>query len=478
MSRRDEPGSLERSILDALEQGWLVLDEALQLAQPGSAVTCRLLRRELPAGTTLSDALAAWPDPAVVTTAVQMARAALEAARPEEERAAMRDLSLSSPGGGPHSLAWYDVQFRLLAVAGEARRVLIAFHDVTARRHAEIQATQTRAAYDLAVAVMRAEPYSLQLFLDTASASMSLVNSLLRMPARSEAAFRQKLERILAEMHALADEADGLRLHSVVESARVFAALLAGLAMRETLTGDDLLPLAPRLDELFGHIGAISALQEDRASVAAMPSAADRPASAAGRAGGDSEDHLRHLVERLTSEYERDVSLLVLGLANVPAAYRHSIDNMLAHLVRNAVEHGIETREARAATGKQPAGTVIVEFSATPNGYELMVQDDGQGFDVERIGRVAIERGLITRETLATTDPRKLVGLIFRPGFSTAGVADVEGSGRGLGMEFLRELVTRLGGSISVATKRGRYTRFKVSLPQTAADEDDAAAVA
>jgi two-component system chemotaxis sensor kinase CheA len=154
----------------------------------------------------------------------------------------------------------------------------------------------------------------------------------------------------------------------------------------------------------------------------------------------------------------------MLGASNVPARYTKSVDSMLNHLVRNAVEHGIENPELRVSAGKRATGTITVECAdLDTGGIELIVQDDGAGFDVERIARIAVETGLLTSESLTRTDPRALIGLIFRPGFSTAGVAGC--NGRGLGMEFLRELVTRLNGNITVATKSRQYTRFRIVLP-------------
>jgi two-component system chemotaxis sensor kinase CheA len=328
---------------------------------------------------------------------------------------------------------------------------------------------QLQAAHALTLAVLRADPAALRSFLDSAAAGVSLINSLLRVPARDEAAFRGKLDRVLREVLGLCNEAAALRLDAIAGCARRFEQALLELVQRSALTGDDFLPLAVRLDELFTQIAAARGLDEQRGSVkpAAANSDSAKDTSQFLPPAAASERALQNLATRVAAVAGCQVALLLLGLELVPAAYRKSVDNMLVHLVRNAVEHGIEPEAQRRSAGKPVQGTVTVEFSVTADGgYELMIQDDGQGFDVERIGRVAVENGLLTPDSLANTDPRKLVGLIFRPGFTTAGTDG--SSGRGLGMEFLRELVTRLDGNITVSTKRGRYTRFRVSLPQLA----------
>ncbi len=146
-----------------------------------------------------------------------------------------------------------------------------------------------------------------------------------------------------------------------------------------------------------------------------------------------------------------------MGLDQVPEHLQGSVDGMLTHLVGNAVEHGIEAAEQRLAAGKRAAGTLTVQIAAGDANLELSVQDDGQGFDTDKLGRAAVARGLLTEDTLQRTEARSLIGLIFRPGFSTA---TGQRSGRGLGMEFLRELVARLDGRITVATKSRRVHPF------------------
>jgi two-component system chemotaxis sensor kinase CheA len=174
------------------------------------------------------------------------------------------------------------------------------------------------------------------------------------------------------------------------------------------------------------------------------------------------EARLRALTERLAREFDHRTDLVLMGLEQVPEALQGSVEGMLSHLVGNAVEHGIEPVEQRLVAGKRAAGTLTVQLAVREANLELSVQDDGQGFDTAKLGRAAVARGLMTEDTLQRTDARALIGLIFRPGFSTA---PVSAPGRGLGMEFLRELVSRLDGRITVATKSRQYTRFRIHLP-------------
>jgi two-component system, chemotaxis family, sensor kinase CheA len=144
------------------------------------------------------------------------------------------------------------------------------------------------------------------------------------------------------------------------------------------------------------------------------------------------------------------------------------LDDPLLHLVRNAVDHGIETPDERAAAGKPREGTLTL--SARHRGNQIIVEarDDGAGIDPERLRKKAREKGLASDDELAAMDDKEVLDLIFRPGFSTAArVTDV--SGRGVGMDVVRETITRLAGTIELSSKKGEGTTLTLKLPLTLA---------
>jgi chemotaxis protein histidine kinase CheA/ActR/RegA family two-component response regulator len=146
-----------------------------------------------------------------------------------------------------------------------------------------------------------------------------------------------------------------------------------------------------------------------------------------------------------------------------------ALDEPLLHLVRNAVDHGIEPPDARAAAGKPPEGTIHIRASQRGNQVLIEVTDDGRGISPEVVRRRARERGLCPPEELDAMDEREVLELIFRPGFSTAEVvSDV--SGRGVGMDVVRQtVVTRLKGTIDIRSVPGEGSTFALSLPLTLA---------
>lgn len=142
------------------------------------------------------------------------------------------------------------------------------------------------------------------------------------------------------------------------------------------------------------------------------------------------------------------------------------IGDPLTHLLRNSVDHGLETPEARIAAGKKETGTITLDAYHEGNHIAIIISDDGQGLDLEKIYQVAVKKGLIsTRDELPE---REIANLIFLPGFSTADkITDI--SGRGVGMDVVKKALNSLGGLIDIKTSKGEGTSFIIRLPLTLA---------
>ena len=144
------------------------------------------------------------------------------------------------------------------------------------------------------------------------------------------------------------------------------------------------------------------------------------------------------------------------------------VRDALVHLLRNAVDHGLETPDAREQLGKPAMGRVRIRVRADGDMLHIQVEDDGRGIDPERLKQVAINRRLITQAQAAALSEREAVDLIFRPGFSTREQVS-ELSGRGVGMDVVKRKVETLGGSVSVSSRIGRGTTITLRLPQSLA---------
>ncbi|SIN95732.1 two-component system, chemotaxis family, sensor kinase CheA [Sulfurivirga caldicuralii] len=140
----------------------------------------------------------------------------------------------------------------------------------------------------------------------------------------------------------------------------------------------------------------------------------------------------------------------------------------LVHLVRNSVDHGIEPPEERIKAGKPPVGHIILAAEQEGDHILLSITDDGRGMDPEKLKRKAIEKGLIDEMTAAQMSDKEAFELIMAPGFSTAEtISDI--SGRGVGMDVVKSMITRLNGSIEIDSVQGQGTQIKIRVPLTLA---------
>ncbi|AEH25211.1 chemotaxis protein CheA [Pyrococcus yayanosii] len=171
------------------------------------------------------------------------------------------------------------------------------------------------------------------------------------------------------------------------------------------------------------------------------------------------------MVRELARKMGKEVEFVMEGgEIEVDRTILEKLGDALVHLLRNAIDHGIEPPEERERLGKPRAGRVELIARRERNHVEIIVRDDGRGIDPEKVKRKAIERGLITPEEAASLSDEEAINLIFLPGFSTAEkITDV--SGRGVGMDVVKDVVKSMNGSISVYTEVGKGTTFILKLP-------------
>ncbi len=145
-----------------------------------------------------------------------------------------------------------------------------------------------------------------------------------------------------------------------------------------------------------------------------------------------------------------------------------SIKDPLTHLIRNAIDHGIEAPAARVQRGKPPAGHLLLRAFHEGGQVNIEISDDGGGIDIQRVKRKALEQNLLTRQRIDSMSDQEIVNLIFHPGFSTAeAVTDV--SGRGVGMDVVKTNIEKIGGTIDLQNRPGQGTTVRVRIPLTLA---------
>lgn len=175
------------------------------------------------------------------------------------------------------------------------------------------------------------------------------------------------------------------------------------------------------------------------------------------------------MVRDLAQKAEKDINFIIEGReTELDRTVIEEIGDPLIHLLRNAIDHGIETPVERVKAGKPATGTIKLKAFHQENQIVITVEDDGKGMDPAVIRDKAIEKGIITPEAASRLGDREAINLIFAPGFSTAKtVSDV--SGRGVGMDIVRAHIEKINGIVDIDSTPGKGTKFTIKLPLTLA---------
>jgi two-component system chemotaxis sensor kinase CheA len=180
-------------------------------------------------------------------------------------------------------------------------------------------------------------------------------------------------------------------------------------------------------------------------------------------------DKLARVVRKLGREAGKDVRLSISGAdTELDKLIVEELSDPLMHMIRNAIDHGIESRDERVATGKSPIGHVELRASQRGNRVIIDVADDGRGMDWRSIRDIAVQRGFLSAQEGRDISARQAINLIFLPGFSTRAKAS-ELSGRGVGMDVVKTNIARLSGMIDVYSEPGRGSTLSITLPVTLA---------
>ncbi len=178
---------------------------------------------------------------------------------------------------------------------------------------------------------------------------------------------------------------------------------------------------------------------------------------------------LRRVVRNLGRKSGKDIKLGISGAqTELDKLIVEELSDPLMHMIRNSIDHGIESREERIEAGKPPSGTVDLRAFQRGNRVVIEIEDDGRGMDWRRIRDTAIKRSVTTAEEAREMSPSEVIDFVFQPGFTTRDTAS-RTSGRGVGMDVVKTNISRLSGMIDIDTEVGKGTKFAITLPVTLA---------
>lgn len=180
-------------------------------------------------------------------------------------------------------------------------------------------------------------------------------------------------------------------------------------------------------------------------------------------------ERLPRMVRDLSRKYDKQVSLVIEGKENrLDRGILEVLADPLVHILRNAVDHGIELPAERVAAGKSGEGRIVLSVRREQDHIVVAVEDDGRGMDSGALVAAALAKGLISEEAGAALSPQEALMLTCLPGFSTA-AAVTEISGRGVGMDAVQAAIRQIGGVVSIHSAKGEGSRIQLKLPLTVA---------
>lgn len=486
---------LTDAILKTSTPGLFLLDSKGKIQPQVSTSLGTLFRRQDFANLTFEKLIG----PVVSAKTLSVARAyitrLLDSGGDESQPDPMQDVEIRlANSDGSFESTHYCFEFSVVDVPQEPRSWMVRVTDISARvqQHRELEdlRVQVMTQGEILRSVLKVGGTRFGTFLQRTDESMKAINGVLKKPAREAGAFRAKLDETLDEVGRIGRDAATLGLNGLQTAAKEFEDALQELRSRDTLSGSDFLPLAVKLDALYGQFALLRSLASqagparEAETVAPEPRVTDNgtqiiegpgfiaelaqnapPAGQRMATVGSLESTLTTLTDLVAQENQKTVILACSGLHLVPPRYQATVKNVAIQLIRNAVVHGIETAAEREAAGKPPDATLKLEFnSAAGGGFELQFQDDGRGLDPDKVREVAVAKGLLSEAEAGQLSDRHAIKLIFKSGFTTLQNTDTDPK-HGTGMSLVRRYVQEAGGKIALASLPGRETRFKVTLP-------------
>jgi|CZKU01.1.fsa_nt_gi two-component system chemotaxis sensor kinase CheA len=184
---------------------------------------------------------------------------------------------------------------------------------------------------------------------------------------------------------------------------------------------------------------------------------------------GQAFDKLARVVRQISREHGKDVNLVVTGAeTEIDKLIVEELSDPLMHMIRNAIDHGIESGDERMRVGKPPVGTIALNAFQKGNHVVIEVEDDGAGMDPKAIIATAVRKGVLSSYEANDMTPREVLALVFMPGFTTKEVA-TDLSGRGVGLDVVKTNMGKLGGVVDITSEVGIGTKMTITLPITLA---------
>lgn len=460
-------------ILDTVHEGLLLLDSDLNISNQYSESVKTIFGEDDIAGMSFSNLLHKIVVGDEMTTTQEYIKLLLNEKVKENLIVSLNplaDVEISvSDDAGQYSIKHLSFRFNRTIENGYISHILVTVSDITEtvvlRQSLELlrdnQGMQISALHKL----VHLDNDTMKLFLDSAEKELHAINDLMK-NAGDNSNLGAVLEESFRKMHRVKGDAGALELVQISSSAHKFEERLENLREIAHLKGSDFLPLTLMLDDMLKLISELHEIGDLLQSLRAQQQGNIIASENQPTALPLDEIQITRLAQRIAHEYNKeiDISFDLEAASILSQEQRMLVQTSVVQLVRNAVVHGVETTEERSITGKTGTGKIQVSACEEEHGLRISVKDDGHGLDVDKISKRALDKGLYTAEELESFSRTRLMGLIFKPGFSTAEVQS-EHAGRGVGMDLVRVNVNRLGGKVRIGNQLKHYCEISFLIP-------------
>jgi signal transduction histidine kinase len=348
-----------------------------------------------------------------------------------------------------------DARFHRIVEDGQVRNVMVIFEDRTGlvRAQRELAIQRERSEEELAhiAAILKAGPEAFQDFADQAESAVRRLQE-----ERSRLGRRETADELFRVMHSLKGAARYLEFSGIERVSHAIEGILSACRdQSRPPTAEEEGRMEGLTGEIHGEVGAIRQLNERFRQFAVAEGGAEAPYR-------ELMASLKRMSADIGAELHKAVSFRAFGAIDDRELVKRLRDPLI-HLVRNAVDHGLEEELERLGAGKPQAGQITVVAARRQGTWMVRVSDDGHGIDFERVRRRAVELGLLAEPT-GDVPRTELLKVLFSPRLSLASrTTDI--SGRGVGLDVVQEAVRSLGGKVFVATRLGEGTSFTLRIP-------------
>lgn len=345
-----------------------------------------------------------------------------------------------------------DAMFHRVFAGETVDNMMVIFEDRTdiahVRRELEVERVRAESELDHIAAILRAGPEAFQEFADQAEQAVASLESEMSSVGRGGDS-----AALMRTMHSLKGAARYLNFGNIEKAAHHVEEILSGFGQGKSGASEDALSLLrAQMEVIRGEVVAVRALNERFRKFAVAETAS--PVTESLRS-------FKEMADGIAAQLGKEISFRVIGSPE-DAGLLARIRDPLIHLVRNAIDHGIEDGMERLSLGKPRVGSVSIGFRKEGGVTRVSVADDGRGIDFDAVQRRAEELGLI--DAGEQPDQAALLGILFSPRFSSKRSA-TEISGRGVGLDAVRDSIKNLGGRIFVETRKGIGTTVTLSIP-------------